>query len=72
MRIEKSRYIESDETCYCTEKFNVALNLCGVLKVALYFSKKFLKVTIKELAVAEILQPLKKTMVYFLEQKSNL
>ena len=38
MRIRKSGCIESNQTCCCTEKFNTALSLCGVLGVALYFS----------------------------------
>ena len=66
MRIRNSGYIESDRTCYCTGKFNIALSLCGVLEVTFYFSEGFLE------AVAEALQPLGVTMVYFLEQKSNL
>ena len=56
MRIGKSRCIESDVTYCCTEKFNVALSLCRVLEVTLYFSKGFLEVTAGGLAVAEALQ----------------
>jgi len=48
IRIKKSRYIELNETRCYTEKFNVALSLCGVLEVALYFSESFLE------AVAEV------------------
>ena len=60
MRIGKSRYVELNQTCCCTVKFNAALSLCGVLGVALYFSKGFSK------AVAEAPQPLGETMVCFL------
>ena len=72
MRIRKSKCIESDRTCCCTEKFNIALSLCGVLKVALYFSKSFLKVTTRVSVVAEAPWPFGVTMVYFLGQKSSL
>ena len=48
MRIRKSRCVESDQTHCCTEKFNIALSLCRVLGVTLYFSKGFLE------AVAEV------------------
>jgi len=43
MQIRKSRYIELDGTHCYTEKFNMALSLCKVLRVALYFSKGFSK-----------------------------
>jgi len=66
MRIKKSGCVESDWTCCCTEKFNMALSLCGVLEVAFYFSKSFSEVAAKELAVAKVLWPLKVTVVYFL------
>ena len=66
MRIRKSGYIESDWTHCCIEKFNMALSLCGVLEVALYFSEGFSE------AVAEALWPLGMTVVFFLEQKSSL
>ena len=66
MRIGKSRYIELNQTCYCTGKFNMALSLCGVLGVALYFSEGFLEV------VAETPQSLKETVVCFLGQESSL
>ena len=72
MRIRKSGYVESDGTYYCTGKFNIALSLCGVLEVALYFSKSFLEAATRELAVAEALQPLGVTLVCFLRQKSSL
>ena len=72
MRIRKNGYIESDGTYYCTEKFNIALNLCKVLGITVYFSKIFLKAAARELAVAETLQPLGVTMVCFLGQKSKL
>ena len=55
MRIRKSRYVESDGTHYCIGKFNIALSLCGVLEVTLYFSKSFLEAAARELAVAEAL-----------------
>ena len=71
MQIRKSRYIESNETC-CTRKFNVVLSLCEVLEVTLYFSKDFSEVATRELVIPEVLWPLEVTMVYFLEQKSNL
>jgi len=58
MRIEKSRYIELDGTCCCTGKFNVALSLCRVLRVTLYFSEGFSKAAARESAVAEALWPL--------------
>jgi len=67
MRIRKSRYIESDWTCCCTEKFNVALSLCRVLGITLYFSKGFSETAVRESAVAEALQLLGVTMVCFLE-----
>ena len=35
MRIRKSKYIESDGTCYYTGKFNVDLSLYRVLEVTL-------------------------------------
>ena len=66
MRIGKSRYIELNQTCYCTGKFNMALSLCGVLGVALYFSKSFSE------AIAEVLWFLGVTMVCFLGQESSL
>jgi len=66
MRIGKSGCIESNQTCCCTEKFNMALSLCKVLKVALYFSEGFSE------AAAGALQPLEETVVYFLGQKSSL
>jgi len=55
MRIRKSRYIKSDRTCCYTEKFNMALSLCRVLGVALYFSEGFSEVAFRELAVTEAL-----------------
>ena len=59
MRIRKSRCIELNWTRCCTEKFNVALSLCGVLRVALYFPEGFSE-------AAEVLWPLGETMVCFL------
>ena len=72
MRIKKSRYIELNRTYYCIVKFNIALSLCRVLEIALYFSKGFSEVAARELAVVEVLWPLGVTMVCFLGQKSNL
>ena len=72
MRIRKSGGIESDQTHCYTEKFNVALSLCRVLEITLYFSKGFLKTATKESIVAEALQSLGVTVVCFLEQESNL
>ena len=70
--IGKGRCIESDRTRYYIGKFNVALSLCGVLGVSLYFSEGFLEAAARESAVAEVPQALGVTMVCFLEQKSNL
>ena len=72
MRIRKSECIESNRTCYCIGKFNVALSLCGVLEVALYFSKSFSEVAARGSVVAEAPQPLGETVVCFLEQESSL
>jgi len=65
MRIGKSRCIEPDGTCYCTEKFNVAPSWCGVLVVALYFSEDFLEAAARGLVVAEAPWPLGVTIVCF-------
>jgi len=72
MRIRKSRCVESDGTHCYIGKFNVALNLYGVLEVTLYFSKSFSEVTARGSAVAEAPQLLGVTMVYFLGQEFNL
>jgi len=72
MGIRKSRYIESDRTHCCTRKFNMALNLCGVLRVTLYFFKSFLEVAAGGLAIVEASQLLEVTMVCFLRQEFNL
>ena len=72
MRVGKSGYVESNRTRCCIGKFNVALSLCGVLGVALYFSKGFLEAAAGVLAAAEALWPLEETVVCFLGQKSNL
>jgi len=72
MRIEKSRYVELNQTHCCTEKFNVALSLCRVLGIAPYFSKGFSKTAAGVSAVAEALQSLGETMVYFLRQEFSL
>jgi len=66
MRIGKNRCIESNWTCCCTGKFNVALSLCGVLGVAFYFSKGFSETAARVSAVAEALWLLEVTIVYFL------
>jgi len=72
MRIGKSGYVESDGTHCCIGKFNVALSLCGILEVALYFSESFLEVIAGVSAVVEVLQLLGVTMVCFLGQESSL
>ena len=66
MRIRKSGYVELNWTRCCTGKFNVALSLCEVLGVTLYFSEGFSE------AVAEAPRPLEVTIVCFLGQKSSL
>jgi len=53
MRIRKSRCVELDRTYCCTRKFNVALSLCRVLGIALYFSKNFSEAASRESAVAK-------------------
>ena len=72
IRTRKSRCIESDGTCCCIGKFNIALSLYGVLEVALYFSKGFSEAVARELAVTKAPWPLGVTMVCFLGQESNL
>jgi len=72
MRIGKSRYIELNQTHCCTGKFNTVLSLCGVLGVALYFSKGFLEAAARRSAVAEVPWPLGETVVCFLGQESSL
>jgi len=72
MKIRKSRCIESDGTHCCTRKFNMALSLYRVLKIALYFSKSLLEVAARGSAVAIALWPLRVTIVCFLGQESNL
>ena len=64
MWIGKNIYVELDRTHCYIEKFNVALSLCGVLEVTLYFSEDFLETAIRESVVAKVPQPL--------GQKSNL
>jgi len=49
MRIRKSGCIKLDGTHYCIEKFNMALNLCRVLEIALYFTKGFSKAVVEAL-----------------------
>ena len=53
MRIGKSGCIELNWTYCCIKKFNVALSLCGVLGVTLYFSKGFLEAATRVSVVAE-------------------
>jgi len=72
MRIRKSKYVESDRTHCCTGKFNVALSLCGVLGVALYFSEDFLEVAARVSAVTEAPWLLGVIIVCFLGQESSL
>jgi len=72
MRIRKSGCIELNWTHCCTRKFNMALSLCEVLEIILYFSKGFLEAAAGVSAVVEALQPLGETVVCFLGQKSNL
>ena len=72
MRIRKSGCIESNQTYCCTGEFNMTLSLCGVLGVALYFSKGFSEAAAGVSAVAEAPRPLGETMVCFLGQESNL
>ena len=72
MRVRKSRCIESNPTRCYTGKFNAALSLCEVLGVTLYFSEGFLEAAAGESVVAEALQPLRVTVVYFLKQESSL
>ena len=55
MRIRKSRCVESNWTRCCIGKFDMALSLCRVLEVALYFSKGFLEIAAGISAVAEAL-----------------
>ena len=50
----------------------MALNLCGVLEVALYFSEGFLEAATGVSAVAKAPRPLGKTVVCFLGQESSL
>jgi len=50
----------------------MALSLCRVLEVTLYFSESFSEATTRESAVTKVLQPLGVTVVYFLGQNSNL
>jgi len=55
MRIRKSRCVESNWTCCYIEKFNMALSLCKVLGVALYFSEGFSEAAARVSVVAEAL-----------------
>jgi len=50
----------------------MALSLCGVLGVALYFSESFLKAATGVSAVTKALQPLEVPVVCFLEQEFSL
>jgi len=49
IQIGKSRYIELDGTHCYIGKFNIALSLCKVLGVALYFSEDFSEAVAKVL-----------------------
>jgi len=55
MRIRKSGCVELDRTYCCTGKFNIALSLCRVLEITLYFFKYFLEIAAEESAVAAAL-----------------
>ena len=55
MRIRKSGCVELNGTCCYTGKFNVALSLCRVLGVALYFSEGFLEAAASISAVVKAL-----------------
>ena len=68
MRIGKNRCVELNQTRCCIRKFNMALSLCGVLEVALYFSEGFSEAAAGVSAVAEAPQPLEETVVCFLGQ----
>ena len=72
VKIKKSKYVELDRTYYCIRKFNMALSLCRVLRVTLYFSESFSEAAASGSAVTKVLWPLGTTIVCFLEQKSNL
>ena len=72
MRIRKSGCVESNWTRCYTGEFNVALSLCGVLGVTLYFSEGFSEAAAGVSAVAEALRPLGETVVCFLGQDSSL
>ena len=50
----------------------MTLSLCGVLEVALYFSKGFSEAAARVSAVAEAPWPLEETVVCFLGQESSL
>jgi len=50
----------------------MALSLCKVLGVTLYFSEGFLETAAGVSAVAEAPRPLEETVVCFLEQESSL
>ena len=72
MRIRKSRCVELDGTHCYIRKFNMALSLCRVLEVTLYFSRDFSEAAARGSTVVKALWSLRVTMVCFLEQKSNL
>ena len=72
MRIRKSRCVESNWTRCCIGEFNMALSMCGVLGVALYFSEGFSEAAAGVSAVAKVLRPLGETVVCFLGQESSL
>ena len=50
----------------------MVLNLYRVLEITLYFSKSFSEIAIEILVAVKALWLLEVTIVYFLEQKSNL
>ena len=50
----------------------MALSLCKVLEITLYFSESFSEVAAEGSVVTEALWPSGVTMVYFLGQESNL
>ena len=55
VRIRKSRCVELDKICYYIGKFHIALSLCEVLGIILYFIKSFSKAATRRLAVAKVL-----------------
>jgi len=70
MRIRKSGCVESNWTHCYTGEFNMALSLCGVLGVALYFSEGFSEAAARVSAVAEAPQSLGETVVCLGQESS--